>query len=204
MRGFAGAIFASEFEGHISQKTDPCATARAAARAESRRRFGSRFWPTAAHARAAIVSPPADDEDAAAAKGRDAAGPRGAAAAPPPPFARASPFADAGSGGARARAATRERVDNPHIEACALRGANERGEEGVYEHACFFLIEAQSHVKDCMSSLARMRQCTHSEHERRTTRDCQAQAVMNRVSTTVEPCYFHFVWGREHRRTKCS
>jgi hypothetical protein len=94
-------------------------------------------------------------------------------------------------------AGTRERVDNPRVEACALRGASERGEKGVCTLARFVQIEAQSHVKDCKSTLARMRQCTWSEHERRTTRDSHARAAMNRVSA-VEPCVLHFVWGREH------
>ena len=57
-------------------------------------------------------------------------------------------------------AGTRERVDNPRVEACALRGASERGEKGVRELARRVQIEAQSHAKDCKSTLARMRQCT--------------------------------------------
>ena len=98
---------------------------------------------------------------------------------------------------------TRERVENPRVEACALRGAREHGEKGVRDLAWRVQVEAQSHVKDCKSTLARMRQCTWSEHERQSTSDCQARAVMNRVST-VEPCYLHFVWGREHCRLTCS
>ena len=100
-------------------------------------------------------------------------------------------------------AGTRERVENPRVEACALRGASERGEKGVRELARRVQIEAQSHAKDCKSTLARMRQCTWSEHEKRSTSNCDARAVMNRVST-VEPCYLHFDWGRDHCQLMCS
>ena len=47
----------------------------------------------------------------------------------------------------------RERVENPLVEACALRGASEHGEEGVRELAWRVQIEAQSHVKDFVPSL---------------------------------------------------
>ena len=100
-------------------------------------------------------------------------------------------------------AGTRERVENPSVETCALRGACERGEKGVRELARRVQIEAQSHAKDCKSTLARMRQCTRSEHERRTTSDCHARAVMNPV-LTMEPCYFHFVWSRVRCRMQWS
>jgi hypothetical protein len=51
------------------------------------------------------------------------------------------------------RAVTQARVETPRIEACALRGASERGEEGVRAHARLVQIEAQSHVKDFVPSL---------------------------------------------------
>ena len=101
------------------------------------------------------------------------------------------------------RAATRQRVENARVEFCALRGASERSEHNVRELAGRVQIEAQSHAKDCKSTLARMRQCTWSEHEKRSTSNCDARAVMNRVST-VEPCYLHFDWGREHCQLMCS
>jgi len=50
-------------------------------------------------------------------------------------------------------AGTRERVENPRVEACALRGASEHGEESVRELARRVQIEAQSHVKDFVPSL---------------------------------------------------
>ena len=77
------------------------------------------------------------------------------------------------------RAVTQARVETPRIEACALRGASERDQRDVWNLVQRVRLEAQSHLKDCMSTLARMRQCTRSEDERRTTRDCQARAAMN-------------------------
>ena len=51
------------------------------------------------------------------------------------------------------RAVTQARVDTPRVDTCALRGASERGEEGVRAHARLVQIEAQSHVKDFVPSL---------------------------------------------------
>ena len=100
-------------------------------------------------------------------------------------------------------ACTRECVENPRVEACALRGASERGEKGVRELARRVQIEAQSHAKDCKSTLARMRQCTRSEHERRTTSDCQARMRIDPLSK-VEPCYVHVSEGLERSQLKWS
>ena len=50
-------------------------------------------------------------------------------------------------------AATRQRVENARVVSCPLRGASACGKKGVHEHARLVRIEAQSHLKDCMSSL---------------------------------------------------
>ena len=98
---------------------------------------------------------------------------------------------------------TRERVENPRVEACALRGASERGQRDVRKLARLVQTEPQRHPKYCTVHPRPMRECTRSEHETRSTSDSESRVWIDPLPK-MKPCYVHVSEGLERCRLKLS